>query len=395
MTSLQGLVRPLLLTVSGSVAVTSYAQQPPDVVQSDKVGNTAMGSDALLSNGDGSYNTAAGFQALAGNRRGASNTAVGDFALSANFDGLYNTAVGFNALANQFSNWNTAIGYQALESDTSGGLNSAVGAEALASNTTGGYNSALGMRALQENLTGTNNTAIGEEALYGNTSGTNNTAAGMLALASNTAGNLNTASGYQALSGNRTGSNNTGFGADALGANQSGSNNIAVGFQAGSLITGYRNIDIGNVGAAGETGTIRIGNSSQHSATYIAGVSGSRVTGLAVYVTTSGQLGVVASSERYKTNVASMGSSSEKVRELRPVTFRLKSDPKAGRQYGLIAEEVAKVYPELVIRNEAGQAEGVRYEELTPMLLNEVQRQQQELAELKQQVAELQRKAHH
>jgi len=150
---------------------------------------------------------------------------------------------------------------------------------------------------------------------------------------------------------------------------------------------GRYNIEVGNVGTANDGGTIRIGTSGQQTTAYVAGISVSHVTGLAVYVTSSGQLGVVGSSERYKTNVATMGSSSEKVKELRPVTFHLKSDPKAGVQYGLIAEEVAKVYPELVIRGDKGQIEGVRYEELTPMLLNELQQQQGRLTE---QQAELQ-----
>src|SRR5262249_7367544 len=152
--------------------------------------------------------------------------------------------------------------------------------------------------------------------------------------------------------------------------NQSGSNNIAVGSNAGYYVRGGRyNIEIGSVGTANDVGTIRIGTSSQQSTAYLAGVSSSHVTGAAVYVTPTGQLGVLASSERYKTDVASMGSSSAKVTELRPVTFRLTSDRKAGVQYGLIAEEVAKVYPELVIRGQRGEIEGVRYEELTPMLL--------------------------
>ena len=114
------------------------------------------------------------------------------------------------------------------------------------------------------------------------------------------------------------------------------------------------------------------------------------MTGAAVYVTAAGQLGVLASSERYKTQVASMGSSTAKLKHLRPVTFHLRSDPQAGVQYGLIAEEVAKVYPELVIRGDKGQIEGVRYEELTPMLLNEIQRQQAQLRDMQQQLAELQ-----
>jgi hypothetical protein len=134
-------------------------------------------------------------------------------------------------------------------------------------------------------------------------------------------------------------------------------------------------------------GTIRIGSSSQQGSTYIAGIANSHVAGGAVYVTASGQLGVLASSERYKTSVEPMGSTTGRLKELRPVTFQLKTDPKAGRQYDLIAEEVAKVYPELVIRGQKGEIEGVRYEELTPMLLNELQQQHRRLAE---QQAELQ-----
>jgi hypothetical protein len=154
-----------------------------------------------------------------------------------------------------------------------------------------------------------------------------------------------------------------------------------VGSMAGSNVsTGSNNIEIGNAGTAGDHGIVRIGTSGTHLATFVAGINTSRVTGSAVYITAGGQLGVQASAERYKTNVATMGSSSEKVRELRPVTFHLKADPKAGVQYGLIAEEVAKVYPELVIRGDKGQIEGVRYEELTPMLLNELQQQQRTIA---------------
>jgi hypothetical protein len=187
---------------------------------------------------------------------------------------------------------------------------------------------------------------------------------------------------------NLTGRDNAALGRNALAANQGGSNNIAIGSNAGySVRGGSYNIEIGNVGTANDAGTIRLGTSSQQGSAYIAGIANSHVAGSAVYVTATGQLGVLASSERYKTDVASMGSSSEKVRELRPVTFHLKTDPKAGVQYGLIAEEVAKVYPELVVRDENGRVEGVRYEELAPMLLNELQQQQGRLAE---QQAELQ-----
>jgi hypothetical protein len=156
------------------------------------------------------------------------------------------------------------------------------------------------------------------------------------------------------------------------------------------LTSGNYNIDIGwGVGASGaatESGVIRIGdpmvatNNSFSYTTYIAGISSSKITGAAVYVTASGQLGVLASSERYKSDITSLSSSTAKLQQLRPVTFHLKSEPSGALQYGLIAEEVDKVYPELVIRDDKGQIEGVRYDELAPILLSEVQQQREKLA---------------
>jgi hypothetical protein len=172
---------------------------------------------------------------------------------------------------------------------------------------------------------------------------------------------------------------------------------------AGSnLTTGDNNNDISNLGVGAESGTIRIGDPRAQHATYIAGIWGHIVKpGNAVFVGPDGRLGVVASSERYKTDIAPMGSSTSKISQLRPVTFRLKSDAAGELQYGLIAEEVDKVFPELVVRDEAGKIEGVRYDELAPMLLNEVQQQQErlvaqadQLAGLKQQFAELQELNH-
>jgi hypothetical protein len=147
------------------------------------------------------------------------------------------------------------------------------------------------------------------------------------------------------------------------------------------LTTGSNNIDIGNQGVAAESGTIRIGTTSTQTATYIAGIYGTSVTGSAVVVSSTGQLGVTVSSERYKTAIAPMGSDTEKLEQLRPVSFKLKSDATDTRQYGLIAEEVAKVYPELVIRDEKGRIDGVRYDELAPMLLNEVEKQHSQTTE--------------
>jgi hypothetical protein len=199
-------------------------------------------------------------------------------------------------------------------------------------------------------------------------------------LYANTTGYHNTALGAQSLTANTTGTTNTAIGLQALYANTSGSNNIAVGGGAGSSLTsGSSNIDIGNSGVGGESGVIRLGAAGSQTATYIAGIGSAHVTGSAVYVTSSGQLGVLASSERYKEAVAPIGTASGKLQKLRPVTFRLRTDPQHTLQYGLIAEEVAEVYPELVIRDETGRIEGVRYEELAPMLLNEEKRQKHQI----------------
>jgi Chaperone of endosialidase len=388
-------------TLISALAVTGAAlgQAPPNVVASDSVGNTAMGSGAMVSNTSGYANTAAGAHAMQSNTTGNRNVAVGQSAMLDNTDGMFNTAVGDGALLHNTTGiYNTAFGYDTLNSTTTGIYNAACGALALENNTVGHDNAALGQVALWYNTTGNENTAAGAGAMKENTSGSNNTAAGFEALQANTTGLNNTAIGSGAMVDNVTGGENTALGVNALGTNQGGSNNIAVGFNAGYYVRGGRyNIAIGNVGTANDAGTIRIGTSSQQSAAYIAGITNAHVTGSALYISSTGQLGVLASSERYKTHVASMGSSSEKVRELRPVTFHLKTDPKAGVQYGLIAEEVAKVYPELVIRGDKGQIEGVRYEELTPMLLNEVQQQQRTIAaqgkqlhDMQQQLAELQ-----
>jgi hypothetical protein len=200
-------------------------------------------------------------------------------------------------------------------------------------------------------------------------------------LRDNTTGSQNSASGVQALYGNKTGNYNTASGTDALYSNTTGSSNIGEGYKAGyNLTTGSNNIDIGNLGVAAESGTIRIGTTSTHNAAFIAGIFGTSVTGNAVVVSSTGQLGVTVSSERYKTAITPMGSNSQKLQQLRPVTFHLKTDPKGALQYGLIAEEVAKVYPELVIRDATGRVDGLRYDELAPILVHEVQEQQQRIA---------------
>jgi hypothetical protein len=252
-------------------------------------------------------------------------------------------------------------------------------------------NSAFGYTALNDNTSGNYNTASGDAALYSNTTGNYNNASGYIALHNNLSGSQNSASGVQALYGNRTGNYNTASGTDALYSNTSGSTNIAEGYKAGyNLTTGSNNIDIGNLGVAAESATIRIGMTSTQTKTFIAGIYGTSVTGSSVVVSSTGQLGVTVSSERYKTAITPMGLDTAKLQQLRPVSFRLKSDVTRTRQYGLIAEQVAKVYPELVIRDQTGRIDGVRYDELAPMLLNEVQQQRRQMtAKIDTQAAEI------
>jgi hypothetical protein len=297
-------------------------------------------------------------------------------------DGMQNTGMGGNALggpansANGFSN--TALGYNAL-----------------AVNMNGDSNTALGVETLYYNTTGSNNTASGVDVLASNTTGSDNTASGFFTLFNNTTGNFNTVSGYEALYSNKTGAGNVAFGFDALRHNTGGRYNIAQGYKAGyNLTTGSYNIDIGNEGIAAESGIMRIGAAGSQTATYVAGITGVALSSdspVPVYVNSSGQLGVgPASAERFKTAIAPMGESTERLEELRPVTFQYKSDPHGARQYGLIAEEVAKVYPELVIRDAKGQILTVHYDELAPMLLNEVQKQRQTIAAMQKQLAQIQ-----
>jgi hypothetical protein len=268
---------------------------------------------------------------------------------------------------------NTAEGDNALFSLTSGRSNTAIGDAALHDNTTGYNNTATGLQALDKNTTGHNNMANGASALDRNTTGNFNTANGAAALNRNTTGNSNTADGAAALFENTTGRNNTATGNQALNNNTTGNFNIALGSGAGSgLTTGHFNIDIGNEGVAGEQSTIRIGSTSQ-TRTFVAGISGVGVTGAAVVVNAGGQLGTTTSSNRFKDEVKPMDKASEAILALKPVTFHYKKeiDPEAKSQFGLIAEEVAKVNPALVLPDREGKPYTVRYDAVNAMLLNE------------------------
>ena len=336
-------------------------------------------SQAVVPPPDGGYpggNTAEGQNALLSLTTGVNNTAVGWFSLKSNRRGQLNTAVGAGTLFSTVAaSRNTAVGGAALFSDTSGEGNTAVGALALWSNTISDLN-----------------TAIGDNALLFNTVGSENTAVGGWALPNNITGNANVAIGSLAAHSNFTGGGNTTVGEQALFDNQSGNYNIALGFAAGTRTTGSNNIVIGDIGVAGESNTIRIGGDGfgggPQTAAFIAGISGTAVVGDAVVVDGNGQLGTVASSAQFKTKIKPMDKTSEAILALKPVSFQYTSDSKGTPQFGLIAEEVAKVNPDLVVRNRNDEIYSVRYEAVNAMLLNEFLKEHGKVAKLEAIVAQ-------
>jgi hypothetical protein len=260
------------------------------------------------------------------------------------------------------------------------------------------FNTSVGVAAISHIGSGTQDTGIGYEALAATSSGIENSALGYLTLAQNTTGNYNTAVGMGALGESTSGSSNTVVGISALQHLITGSGNIAIGASAGNSAPSAVNdsIYIGSVGASTDSDIIRIGTQGTQTSFYAAGIYGV-TTGTAaveVFVDASGQLGTKSSSIRFKEDIHDMADASDGLLQLRPVTYRYKQPYADGSKpvdYGLIAEEVAQVYPDLVARNANGQIETVQYSKLTPMLLNEVQKQHQEIErqnQLREQQAE-------
>ena len=318
------------------------------------------------------------------------NTAEGDNALFSLTTGASNTAIGFAVLgSNTTGDFNTAEGSGALLFNTTGFQNTATGVNALVHNTTGSSNTASGVNTLFHNTTGFQNAATGVQSLFSNTTGFHNTAAGFQALFSNTTGNHNTADGDNALVHTTTGILNTAIGAHALDQNVTGSSNVALGFQAGLTITGSGNVCIGEniLGLTGESNVTRIRNIG----------STAQANGVFVTVGAGGKLGFQVSSRRYKDDIKPMDKASEALFALKPVSFRYKQeiDPARSPDFGLIAEDVATVNPDLVARDEEGKIVTVRYQAVNAMLLNEflkehkkVEEQQASIAELKSTVAQ-------
>jgi Chaperone of endosialidase len=344
---------------------------------------------------DGGYpgfNTAEGQKALFGRTTGVANTAVGWYSLFSNTDGSYNTAVGAGTLLFNVGDQttgdgtqNTAIGTGALLNNTTGAFNTANGAFALFGNTQGGINTANGAYALYSNTQGSVNTAIGLQALFSNTTGNQNTANGASALHDNNTGGANTALGNAALRGNTNGFFNTAIGDFAL-ANSTGNGNTALGSGAGNGVTTANNVIC--IRALGEN----VDNSCFIANIYenvqpIVGTDPDSVT-----ITTNGRLGRGnVSSRRYKHDIQPMDKASEVLYTLKPVSFRYNKEYDATQTlaFGLIAEEVAEVYPDLVGRNPNGEPESVRYEQINAMLLNEFLKEHKKVEEQQATIAQL------
>ncbi len=418
--------------------------------------NTFIGQLAGSLGVTGSGNTGGGSLALANIASGQLNTAFGTNTLLATTTGGSNTAIGEEALTNNTGNSNTALGLRAGENLTTGSFNTALGERAGNALTNGSFNLYLnnlgvsvessttrigstqtrafiaGVRSVTTgvadalpvvidsagqlgtvaslpiagNLTMLNSTASAGNILKGgllfiHNFGLTNTFVGLDAGNLTMSGFANTGNGQRALFDNNTGSNNVAVGVNALATNSSGDSNVAIGMNAGiSNTSGSNNIYLGNGsgGLTDESNTIRIGSSQTR--TFIVAISGvtSGGGGTPVLVNGLGQLGVATSSRRFKEDIADMDAASSALMKLRPVTFHYKTDQDPARrtlQYGLIAEEVADVYPGLVVHAADGQIETVMYQHLPSMLLNEFQKQQRTLAvqamDIQRQAAELSR----
>jgi len=375
--SIRSLLLPLVLVCFGllpGVQATDLDSVLPN-------GNTADGSGVLVGLTSGVWNTALGFEALNNDTAGGKNTATGLRALFSDTTGSFNTATGVYALYGNTTGWyNSAIGANALSNNITGNYNTAAGYAALNHNH-GDGNTASGFGALFLNTTGSFNAANGYKAINRNTAGSNNTANGSFALESNTTGSFNTANGYQALKANTGGGANTAIGVGALIFNTTGSGNTALGFEAGGGVTTANNVIVigATAGGANVSNSCFIGN--------IRDVTTANADAIPVMIDSAGQLGTASSSRRFKNEIKPMDQSSQAILGLRPATFQYKSDSTGTPQFGLIAEEVAQVNPDLVVRDEKGEIYTVRYDAVNAMLLNEFLKEHRTVQELRSTVA--------
>ena len=340
-------------------------------------------AEAVVPAPDGGYpggNTAEGQNALLSRTTGGFNAAIGWLSLRGLTTGSFNTGVGAGTLALNNADQNTATGAGALLNNTIGSFNTAHGAFALFTNTEGGGNTANGVQALFHNTIGNANTATGEFALFNNTSGNDNTANGDSALVNNVTGEGNVAIGSQALHSNTAGSANTAVGGGAL-FSSTGTGNIAIGFNAGN-----------NVSTASSVICIGLPGQDMTNSCYIGNIfSSTSSAGTAVFINSDGKLGTTTSSKRFKKEIKPMDKASEAIFALKPVSFRYTKDvDRAGTsQLGLVAEDVEKVSPDLVVRDKEGKPYSVRYDQVNAMLLNEFLKEHRKNEEQQATIAQL------
>jgi hypothetical protein len=385
-----------------TIALCWFALSPPLKAQCPSAcgagGNTAVGDNALDSLTTGINNTAVGKDALTADTTGQYNVAVGSGALANNTTGNFNMAIGTEALNQNNANFNLAIGFRVAFQNTTGRHLTGIGAAAMRNNTTGEFNTAIGAAAFFNNTTSEFNVALGDSALtaFNGTTATDgaNTALGSIALSALTSGQENVAVGRRALEFATSGSNNVVIGWRAGDGLTTGDGNTFIGDQAGRNETTVDNVlciqSVGDSTAPTASNRTFIGN--------IRGVSCGNGDGIPVLVDSDGQLGTAPSSRRFKEDIKPMAQTSKGILDLKPVTFHYKNqDTKKAEdmpQFGLIAEEVAKVNSDLVTRDSDGKIYSVRYDAVNAMLLNEflkehkkVEEQQAGMADLKSTVA--------
>jgi hypothetical protein len=364
-------------------------------------------AQAVVPPPDGGYpnfTTAEGDNALKHLTSGLGNTAIGTFSLFSVTTGNFNTAVGAGSLDLNQADSNTATGAAALLFNTTGTENTANGTAALEFNDSGSFNTAVGSFALF-NSTASRNTAIGRKALFNNTTGDENTAVGTSgfgggpALFSNTTGRFNTAVGGAALSSNTDGSDNTAIGSGALNSDLHGNENTAVGINALVSATGSNNVALGSNAGNQAVGSDNVyigfnmqGSDGESNACYIKSIFGqTNNLGSAVFIDANNKLGTLTSSKRFKEDIQPMDKASDALFALKPVTFRYKKeiDPAGKSQLGLVAEDVEKVNPDLVVRDKEGKPYSVRYDQVNAMLLNEFLKEHKKTEKLEATVASL------
>jgi uncharacterized coiled-coil protein SlyX len=350
--------------------------------------NVAVGAQALVFNVDGVSNTAAGTQALFANTSGSGNCAFGQWAQSFNTVGDTSNAFGYGSLFNNDTTAINGFGFAALASNVTGPNNAAFGDLSLVLNVIGSANCAFGNEALLNNDSsaagaGNGNNAFGVQALTSNVDGETNNAFGTFALFSNVSGVWNNAFGFAALS-SSTGDFNTAMGDSAGATITTGNHNACFGEGAGNgIVTADNQVAI-NVPAAGPFADIS-------NTCFIGSIFNQPVSDAGsaqdVFVDQFNVLGFVASTRRVKHDIKPMDKASEMLYGLKPVTYKYNSDKTGRTQFGLIAEEVAEVAPDLVIRDNNGDVQTVRFEQIGMIMLNEFLKEHRTVEQLKSKVA--------